>query len=464
VDEERRRKALKEITRAAMMRFETAINAERLLWTAAVHRNTQNPHVHIVIQKQYLSTEIDRQVLTKFPREALPHYEIRGSEKVLENGHLIDAATERMEAIIGRERGTDKTSRRYAKREVSSEHSGKSEPPAVEKSAYQIAAEREVLAKGILAEYELRRVETRIDSLLDHRDEMRFLVSDPITGRKRRLSLREIEQRGSGKGSNEDDAAARQIRTILHKMLAKGESAKDRVQINFGDAIQESKRIRDEYRKSGRKLPVPALTKEELDRLQGQCLEAPNIRRFSYLERIRTDRERTGDVEPRSKDDLESILVEKNISDLRFRLSEKKHTELSERGYYLRFDIGDRSVSLAQLDREQNERSGSSLSIFEKLKNTAARFSKKRKISPGASKIDAFRTQIVEKLEEHLAGIRMDGKAEQNKAKTLGNILHQNCIVIPLVTGCKGYMRQTRLDSIKQSIPPDRYRTATLII
>lgn len=427
VDEERRRKALKEITRAAMKILETTINAERLLWTAAVHRNTQNPHVHIAIQKQYLSKDIDRQVLTKIPREALPHYEIRGSEKVFVNGHLIDAATERMEAIIGRERSPDKAARRSPTREVSREQTGKSEPPPVERSPHRVlTAEREALAKGILAEYELRRAETRIDSLLEHRNEMRFIVSDPITGRKRRLSLREIEQLGAGTGSNEHDAPARQIKTILHKMLVKEEAAKDRVQIEFGDAIQESKRFRDEYRKSGRKLPLPALKKEELDEIQEQCLETSDIRRFSYLERIRTELERTGEVEPRSKDDLKSILVQKNISNLRFRASERKQAELSERGYYLRFDIGNRSSSLAHLDRERKQRDRSASSIFEKLKNTAVRFSKKTKISAGANKTDVLRSQIVGKLDEQLASIRKDGKVEHNKAKILGNILDAN--------------------------------------
>jgi len=94
-DEARRRRSLKEITRAAMKRLETATNAERLLWTAAVHRNTENPHVHIAIQKRYLTKEIERQILTKIPRETLPHYEIRNGEKILVHGHLIDALLRR---------------------------------------------------------------------------------------------------------------------------------------------------------------------------------------------------------------------------------------------------------------------------------------------------------------------------------------------------------------------------------
>ena len=102
--EAQRQKALKDITRSAMKSLETATNAERLLWAAAVHRNTENPHVHIAIQKRYLSKEIKRDILTKIPRVSLPHSEIRNGEKVIFRGILIEAATEKMETIIARER------------------------------------------------------------------------------------------------------------------------------------------------------------------------------------------------------------------------------------------------------------------------------------------------------------------------------------------------------------------------
>lgn len=427
-DEVRRRKALKEITRAAMRSLETVTHAERLLWAAAVHRNTGNPHVHIAIQKQYLSKEIDRQALTKIPREALPHYDICDSEKVLTNGYLIDAATDRMEAIIDRERYRDKGPKRLGKQAVLGEHhpdrASNREP--VEGSDNRIAVEREILAKGILAEYELRHIETRIDSLLDHRDEMRFTVSDTVTGRKKRLSLREIEQRGPEKGLNEHDAPARQINTIFHKMLAKEEAAKDRIRREFGDAIRESKRIRGEYRKSDRRLLVPLLTKEELDQLQEQCLEASDIRRFSYLERIRTDLERSSEIGPRDKDDYRSILAQKNISELRSRLLERKHEEDSEKGYFRRFVIGEQSVSLADMDLEQKKAGTSVFSFFERLKNTAARFSGKRMPSTRGIEDDTLRTQIVEKLNQQLASVRKNSSAQQNKTKILVNILNAN--------------------------------------
>lgn len=411
-----RKKALKEITRAAIKSFETSINAERLLWTAAVHRNTRNPHVHIAIQKQYLTKEIARKTLTKIPRETLPHYVVRDNEMVLVNGHLIDAATEKMEAIIGRERMHDKAPKRSERGTTFEER----------KLAMRIAEERKILARGIVAEYELLRVETRIESLLDRGGKMRFTVSDPVTGRKKRLSLQELQKHDTRNETGEPTQAERQIRTILHKMLAKEEAAKQQLQNEYPDVIRDAKLIRSEYKKSGRQLPIPLLSKEEVDRLQEHFFETSDVRRFSYLERIRTELVRSGEVEPRSREDLRSVLAQKSISELRSQLSEKMHKELSEKGYYLRVEIDERSVSLADLDREQKDQSNSPHSFLEKVKAAATRLSKNRAVSAQATPTDPLRDQVAAKLTGQLASIKKEGKAERNKAKILAGILNAN--------------------------------------
>ncbi|MGE3467082.1 MAG: relaxase MobL, partial [Pyrinomonadaceae bacterium] len=45
------RRAVKDVTRASMKRLETTLSADRVFWAAAVHLNTENPHVHIAFQK-----------------------------------------------------------------------------------------------------------------------------------------------------------------------------------------------------------------------------------------------------------------------------------------------------------------------------------------------------------------------------------------------------------------------------
>ena len=422
-NEARRRQALKDISRAAMKSLETSTNAERLLWAAAVHRNTDNPHVHIAIQKHYFTKEIKRQVLKKIPREALPHYEVRGVEKILVPGSLFEAAAKKMDAIIIRERTRAKVPKQATSRESSKElpiRETASKPN--KESAIQTATERDALGKGILAEYELRYRQSKIDYLLDHGDKMRFMVSDPVSGRRRRLSLWGIEQGEADRHS----APERQIKAILHKMLAKEEAAKIQLQGETAHEIRAVERIRAEYRKHGRKLPIPSLTKEELDTLQEQCLETSDIRRFSYLERIRSDLEGSGEIDARSKDDLRSILAQKTISELRSLAYEKKHAELNDRGYYRPVDLGDRSVSLAQLDREQKAPESSVFSILEKLKNTVAQLSKNADISTRTSETQNVRNDIVNKLVEQVASTLKDRKVEQNKAQILAKILNTN--------------------------------------
>ena len=426
-DEARRKKALKEITRAAMKSLENAANAERLLWTAAVHRNTDNPHVHVAIQKQYLTKEIERTALTKIPREALPHYEHRNGEKVLINGYLIDAAAEKMEAVIDRERTHDKTLKHPERKALSKERFGpETKSKTVKKSSAPIAGERDILAKGIVAEYKLRRIEARIESLLDRGREMRFTVSDPITGIKKRLSLQELRKQDVQDETARPTPAERQIRTILHKMLAKEEAAQDQVRRDSSEVMRDAKRIRSEYKRSGRQLPVPSLSKEQLDNIQEHCLETSDIRGFSYLERARTDLVRSGEITPRSRDDLRSILAQKTISELRSNSFEKVHKEYSEKGYYLRFDIGKRSASLADLDREEKERDNSTFSLIEKLKAAASRLSRNRTASTPANPTGHLRDQVRGKLTEHLASIRKAATTEQNKVKIRAGILNAN--------------------------------------
>lgn len=424
-DEARRRRSLKEITRAAVKRLETAANAERLLWTAAVHRNTENPHVHIAIQKQYLTKKIERQTLTKLPREALPHYEISYGEKVLVHGYLIDAAADKIETIIDREKYQNRGPKRSERQTISQEHFGRgTESEPIKKSVNRVAAERDALAKGILAEYELLRIETRIAFLLDRGHEMRFTVTDPLTGRKNRLSFREIQKQKAPNEMDRPTSAELQIKTILRKMLVKEEAAKVQRQNDFSDVIREAKRIRITYRKSGRQLPIPSLTKDDLDRLQQQCFDGSDIRRFSYLERIRTELVRSGEVESRRQDDLRSILAQKNIAELRARLAEKVLREQSERGYYLRFEIGERNVSLANLDRDREHLEISQLSFLEKVKAAGSRVAKNRLASTRTNQTDPLRRDVTEKLCEHLASISKDVKVEQNKAKVLERILN----------------------------------------
>ena len=426
-NEKQRRRVLKDTTRAAMKQLENALGADRLSWAAAVHLNTENPHIHIAIQKEFLTRDIERRTMTKIPREALPHFELRDGEKVLVPGFLIEVATEKIDHIIVRNPEQMQAHDKDGIQHTPKPHSDSEKDRGMHTdSDRDPTAERDILRRGILAEYELRRIDARITVLTDHGDKMGFLMTDSEGGLRQRLSLRDLEQRGSVSDTDLAHSPERQIRTILFKMLAKEEAAKAQIQTDAGDTMREADRIRTAYRKDGRKLPVPTLTKDELDKLQGYCREATDIRRFSYLERIRSELERSREIEPRSKSDLDRIAVEKTISDLRAGLYEKNHSEFNDRRYYRLVVIGGKRIFLAQLDREENAPRNPILSFVEKLKETALRVAGRGRSSTTENETARLRGDIVKKLDEQLAGIKKDQNAEQNKVQILEKIMIAN--------------------------------------
>lgn len=419
-----RRAALKEATRAAMTRLENALDADRISWAAAVHLNTENPHVHIAMQKEFVARDLETRFLTKIPREALPHFERHEGEKTLTPGILIEAATEKMEQLIAgrRERVRSRDMAQTRNKSGSLSH-GKTDGQTDSEGRRKTEEERDILRRGILAEYELRRIESKIEKLTDQGDGMRFLVTDPVTGQKRRLSLRDLEHRGAGSDAAPDALPGRQIRTIRIKMLAKEETAKEHLRKIAADTIRDANGIKSLYKKNGWKLPVPSLKKDELDNLQDHCLEGSNIRTFSYLESVRAQLEKTNEIEPRSKQEIERLAARKAISEMRTHLLEKNYADLHDRQYYRLVDVGDKRLSLAQLDREENASTNAVSALAEMLKETALRLVGKGKTLPAATENDRLRRDIVSKLNEHLSGIRKEQNTEENKVEILGKIL-----------------------------------------
>lgn len=416
--EKQRRRALKETTRTAMQRFEKELSADRLSWAAAVHLNTENPHVHIALQKQYFTIDLERETLTKIPREALPHFERNEVEKVLVPGFLIEAATERMEHLVSRDLEQLHTPEDDRGRQDSALHSSGEGEKGKEDQ------ERETLRRGIVAEYELRRIDSKIKALTDKGRQIRFRVSDPESGRKMTLSLQDLEHRGAGGDADQIASSERQIRTILLKMIGKDEALKERMQNDSTLTIREADRVRNEYRKTCRKLPTPSFTKDEIDKLQEYCIDSADIRRFAYLEGVRSELERSREIKPRSSEDLRRIAARKTISDLTISRLEKERDDFSDQRYYRLVDIGKRSVSVAQLDREEKAPPNQITAIVEKLKDMALRLSGKgRDFTTIKNDSEPLRNEILSKLNEQLTGIENELITERNKAKMLERIL-----------------------------------------
>lgn len=422
--EKERQTSIKSITRASVDGLREYLGAEKLSWVAALHLNTDNPHVHIALQKEYISKSFDNCHLTQIPKEAVPHYEIVQREKVFVQGILADAAEVKMESVLMQGQAKERNLHLLSP-DLFSNASGNGplldEPRGLDRNG------RRTLGKAIIGEALIRRIEAQIEHLAQNGDKMKFLVTDSSSGEKRRLSLSDLDRRQDKRSEDarmDENPEARIIKTVLLKMMGKQENQKTKVGEAFGKAIETAKKIRSHHRKQNLKLPTPILSKTEIDQLQEQCLEASDTRRFAYLEKVRSELERGGEIEGRNHHDLSRIFAQKAVANLRVKNTERQMQDFDTGRFYRRVDLDGKSLSLADVEREQTKQSIAS-KLVEDIQHCIGRLTR-----TDVSREDLKTTQLLQdielKLDESKRKIAKEYSGAKKQWKLLKKILESD--------------------------------------
>ncbi len=451
VDEKDRIKSVKEIVRSAMTKFEQAVGAENLTWAASVHRNTNNPHVHIALQKEYFDNELNRKSLSKIPRDCLPHYELIRGEKTFVAGELIEAASQKLDEIVlekaaeisrinrpvdrdGKERETDPDARDKKRLEIANK---------TDKNSY----ERGVLATAILTKFFMERSLGNLDSIVEAGHKRRYVIFDALTQQKRRMSLDDLERRAAEHASlalrklKLKDAASiaeyrrslidaeleqnsngiRRIRTILLKTASKEQRSHSHWESLHNLAGPEAKKIRDHFRKQNQKLPTPSLTKDELDVLQEKSISDRDVRAVNYFERIRKDLVARHDIPPRTADDIQILRAVQTVQDLQlqFRLSQLK--TFAGRRQIMKFEISGEMWSLAKIDQAVRNDSKTSSGVISKIRKILGNKSDRGHDSLRVPYAEIHR-DLIEKIEIDRHGLERELAKEKKSVKTIEEI------------------------------------------
>lgn len=420
-DEERKRR-IKIVTRHAIGKLEERLQSERLAWAGAVHLNTANPHVHIAIQKQYLTRDVQSKSLNKIPREALPHFELIEGEKQIVDGILIESARVKLLELV------EERSRTL---EQSKSKSHDDNPRIHEADKVHIIAanddERQILRRGILAEYQLKFREERIAFLIEHCEYLKFPVTDPAQGRGHKVSLVEL-QRGDNSSEDFEKTAAqqRQIRAITHNILAKEESEFFKLKEESAAVRKNTNKIRKDHKSSGTKLPTPAFQKGELDDLQQQCLAGSHIREYLYLEQIRIELEVSEEINPRSQDELELLAGQRILSERRQRLHQKQILDFKDNRYYRKVTLGKGQMSLAMMDRPFDQKDNSARSMLQPLRLVIDSIAGSFRKSPSNTNDGHLRNAIEKELKEQSLQLQKQLRSDEKKTNALGKSLARN--------------------------------------
>jgi len=90
-DEKERQARLREVIREGMNGMAEELNVQRLTWVAGIHRNTDNPHAHLVVHKQAVERGTGKEKrIGRIPKRLLPHKEMQEGREVLVPGPIGD--------------------------------------------------------------------------------------------------------------------------------------------------------------------------------------------------------------------------------------------------------------------------------------------------------------------------------------------------------------------------------------
>jgi len=450
-DEKARQKSLKEITRYAMKQFEKEIGADKLSWAAGVHRNTDNPHVHIAIQKEYFDKNLEKKSLNKIPVNLLPHYEKEGLEKTFKAGILIETATNKLDEILLEKvqeisHKNNEQNRIAEKGRNKSNNSQRTENPSEAKSKVENKKEREILAQAILSKYYLEITRENLESLENHGDKRRFKIFDEITKKTRKMSLFDLERRAekranrSIKKQNITDPAKKdelqkklvegefeknaegikRIKTILHNLVIKESRELKSRENDYKNIKPLAEKIRVLYKSENKKLPVPLLSSDELEMLQTRSLDKKDIRAASYFEKVRKELSLERGLATRTDDEIAKLKGKKLFTDLKIDWQEKQLKDFDMHKRAFPVEIDGKKWTLVKVDslvekKEQDDKkiAGKVSKIFSNLGLIEEKISLKQ--------LEEIRTAIVENLSEKNAQMTNDLAGDKSIQKILND-------------------------------------------
>ncbi len=452
-DEKERQKSLKAITRRAMKQFQDELGAEKLSWAAGIHRNTDNPHVHIAIQKEYFDKNLEKKKLSKIPVSLLPHYEKNDSEKTFKPGLLIEAANQKLDEILLEKEKQIKQQNLLTEKEQnqSADKSSSKAPNSLReqnssnaKSNEEMSREREILARAILAKYYLEKTRENLESLENHGDKRRFNIYDEISGKKRQISLFDLERRAEKAASRniknlkitdavkkdelkkklveaelqKNTDGIKRIKTILHNLVVKENQTLRTREKDYDKIKPFAEKIRANYKNENKKLLIPNLTAEELEMLQVGSIDKKDIRAANYFEKVRKEISLERNIPTRTNKEVALLKAEQILSELKIKSKEKQLKDFSYGRRAFPIEIDGKKWTLAKVDSMIEKRTLDERRLPAKIGKVLGKIGLiKQKDS--LVKLQEIKTVVTEKLSERNENLISELKDEKSVLKTL---------------------------------------------
>ncbi|MDX6444385.1 MAG: MobL relaxase [Blastocatellia bacterium] len=418
-NEDDKQERFREAVREAMKGVAAELNAEELTWVAGIHRNSENPHAHIVMSKEVVErgTGWVRRI-ARIPKPLLPHREIENGKEVIVNGRIGDkflTAIEKQQALYieAKEKRPqltpaeiwEKLASKYQKARDESERerqiqaierddhadssqirSSKIRRPIASIEHAQISASwnpnepttedrltdfRVALGKHLEFELRLAFAEAWHDRAVQHGQTYRFEVVDQSTSEERNISELDVRRRATARAARFGQANHAVRNELIEADLAghadtltQLEEARENkiaalgkdVGSLRGNLAKIEESIIKRYEIPADRRLEPILSRNTLAELQNQAVRLNLPERVLELENLRLSLAREHNAPARTDDEAALLGAQLNVARADLMARGARLENFETAVHLTTFEVGGDRWSLAALDKQITRR------------------------------------------------------------------------------------------------------------
>ena len=464
-DETARQQALREMVRATLAEATERLDAQELRWVAGIHRNTDNPHVHLLLQRNYVDRAGRSQRLGTRQAEWQVQYEKNDQgERVVQPSPMSQTFARLWEE-------------RRAQRADRSTPSELTKSPSVR--ATDSRSDREILGRSLLLQAGWESLQqARDDQLRFGAYRHYFVVSDE--GKREQLSLHEFEQRANrhtqqiisalpfALAAPERQELRERLRekwlaertdTLGQLMTAQEQEAEKlaarivKFRLQAKPILTAAQAIKERYKKEEQATPLPALSPAALIWLQERAIRQSDAQRLTSLEETRLQLADEKNAVPRTEQELARFVAQKILTEAHLQTERQKAAEFEANQHLYRWEI-------AVDPSSENAPQKNSLAFVERAlrwENDQAKFIGTRAVHWN-DKRRAQAQQRVGEWTEQRALIRQ--KIAERQTEFIERIKRQEAVVNALNTIAERESGQRKLAG--QSLPAPQFNAAEM--
>jgi hypothetical protein len=343
------------------------LDVERLTWVAGIHRNSDNPHAHIVMRNSAITRGgVKEKDLGRLRKSLLPHKEMQDGRETIVPGRIgekflgaldrqqalyLNPDSERVKAqqsfeqLIDRATGSNRESQRadvsalsplsgrskdsvryQAEQQaiVASWNQEEADARETDNSGYRIA-----LGKYLELTTRLQFAEVWRERAVRQGDTYRFKVIDQTTSDERRISELDVHRRAAARAQrvnplsrdNREQAYEADLsnhRETLHQLTEAREAKIAALGKDIGSLRSTVSKIESQlvrfYETPAETRPTPLISRSTLSELQNQAVKLNLSDKVSELEQLRIQLAREYRAPRRTDDETATLAAQLNVA------------------------------------------------------------------------------------------------------------------------------------------------------